>query len=109
MDDMRTKIEKLQALQKQIRRWRTGGMVTMLVVIAGCLWYVRQQSLALLNEGPTHDQFMTALKNGLANDAVPEVKKLTAQTLDQLGPVLQKQLAKLETRVPETGPAPRRR
>ncbi|MEI6085227.1 MAG: hypothetical protein WCS70_13130 [Verrucomicrobiota bacterium] len=98
---MQTKIEKLQALQVQIRRWRLGGVVTILVIVASCLWHVRQQSLALLNEGPTHDKFMTALKNGLANDAVPEVKKLTAHTLDRLGPILQKEMVKIERRMPE--------
>jgi hypothetical protein len=101
MDNMQTKIHRLQALQMQIRRWRIAGAVIILVVVASCLRHVRQEVLALVNEGPTHDQFMTQLKKGLANDAVPEVKHVASLTLDRLGPILQKELTKLEGRVPE--------
>lgn len=101
MDDMQKKIETLKALQQETRWCRTGGVITILVVIGLCLWHVREHTLALVNEGATHDQFMAQLKTGLVRDAVPEARKIGVKTLDRLGPVLQKELVKIELRVPE--------
>jgi hypothetical protein len=101
MDEMQAKIEKLEALQAQIRHWRIGGVATILVVVGCCLWHVREQTVSLFNDGPRHDLFMAELKSGLVRDAVPEAKKITAKTIDRLGPILQKELVTLERRMPE--------
>jgi hypothetical protein len=57
--------------------------------------------LALVNDGPTHERFVAQLKNGLARDVVPEAKQLTAKTLNRLGPAMEKEIDKIEKRIPE--------
>ena len=101
MDEMTVKIEQLKSLRAQTRRWRLAGIVSILCVVLGCLLYVRHRTLALVNDGPAHDQFVAQLKTGLARDAVPEVKRLTVKTLDRLGPAMQKELERVEKRTPQ--------
>jgi hypothetical protein len=101
MEDIQGKIHRLQAARTQIRWWQLGGVMTILVIVAGSLWHVRAQTLALVNDGPSHDVFMSQLKGGLARDLVPEAKKLTAKTINRLGPALQKEVNKIEQRLPE--------
>lgn len=76
-------------------------MLAILAVVAGCLWHVWNQAGALVNPGPSHDKFMTELKGGLSRDAIPEVKKLSMQAMERLGPAVQKEVAKIELRMPE--------
>ena len=71
MEEMQVKIVRLQELQKQIRRWRLGGVIAILVTVACCLWHVRARALALVDDGPTHDRFLSDYKEGLIRDVVP--------------------------------------
>ncbi|MCG3148333.1 MAG: hypothetical protein PCFJNLEI_01776 [Verrucomicrobiae bacterium] len=101
MDDMQAKIAQYKALQTQTRRWRFGGVVAILLVVGGCMWHVRTRALALVDNGPTHDRFVADLKKGLTHDVVPVAQRLTMETLNRLGPAVQKEMEKLETRLPE--------
>jgi len=101
MEEIQTKIDRLCELQKQIRHWRLGGVIGILVAAACCLWHTRTQALALVDDGPTHDRFLSEYKTGLVRDLVPEAKKLTAHTVNRLAPALEQEMDKIERRIPE--------
>lgn len=101
MNEMESKIGELDRLQRQIRRWRMGGVLAVLAVVVGCLLHVRSKAEALVQEGPTRDVFLREFKNGVTRDALPEAKTLAVKTMDKLGPALQHEVVKMEQRIPE--------
>lgn len=94
-------IAEIKTLQAQIRRWRIGGVLAVLIIMSVCAKMIVGAFTDLAQEGPAQEEFMKHLGTGLKEHVLPTAQKIASQTASQLVPEVQKEIDKLNERAPE--------
>lgn len=95
------KIEQVNASRRQTRNWRIGAAVATLAITGVCLLSLRNAGVALVREGPTHDEFVVEFRNGLTHEVTPQLKTIASRTWKEVVPLVRTEIVKLELRTPE--------
>jgi hypothetical protein len=100
-DEIKTKIQEHESLQKQIKwwRWGTSGAVVLITILS--VASLANEVRDLFQPGPAQQQFAGTLSDGLKRDVLPSVTDMARQALTDSKPEVQAAFAKLNTRVPE--------
>ena len=107
-DDMTKKISELQQVQSQIRAWRTATVVIVIAVVVGCVLMISNAVKQLATDGPPQQEFFKELATGLRTNVLPQVQSIASHTANQMMPVIEKELKKLNDRAPEIADAARK-
>ena len=59
--DIKKKIEELNVARSQRRKWIAGTSFCALAITTVCLLIIRHATLSLLQDGPTHDEFVAEM------------------------------------------------
>ena len=102
------KIERLNALRQQIRKWRVGTAIATFAVTGVCLLILQGAAVGLFQKGPAHDEFVAEFKSGLVREVVPQARTITQQTWKELAPKVRTEVVMLELRSPEMAEGVRR-
>ncbi len=94
-------ITELQTLQSQIRRWRIGAVLAVLLIMGVCAKMIVEAFADLAQEGPAQEEFVKHLANGMKLHVMPTAQKIASQTASQIVPEVQKEIDKLNERAPE--------
>ncbi|MBC8002503.1 MAG: hypothetical protein H7X97_07935 [Opitutaceae bacterium] len=105
---MTTKISELQKVQSQIRCWRTTTVIVVIAVVVGCVLMISNSVKQLAQDGPPQQEFFKELSTGLRADVLPQVQSIASQTANQMMPIIQAELKKLNDRAPDIADAARK-
>lgn len=98
---VQAEIRQLESYRQQAFWWRTGALLTLILVVGGSLYALNNSVRGLAQEGPTQEAFVSHFSEGLRTDVMPTVQTLASQTLTEIQPQIQAEFAKLNQRVPE--------
>jgi len=103
--EVKKEIQELESLRAQMRWWRFGTMLVLLVIVIVCISMINSSVRGLTDPGTTQDEFVQDVSTKLQETTVPKVQTLAAQTVAQLQPKVRTELGKLNDRVPELAEA----
>lgn len=95
------KIAEIRRMRFELRIWRWCLFGWTLVLVIGCLLYLRARTNALAQEGPEQEQFVTELQQNLDHDVVPHLQNAAGETLTELQPEVRNSITKLKDHLPE--------
>ena len=101
--DVQQQIRELAALRRQQRIWQIGYMLALLVIVAGCLFTLRNSAYGLVQEGQSREDFITDLSTRLQKNALPSIEQAATQTIHEIN--WQGEVQKLNLRTPELAQA----
>lgn len=94
-------IQELESHQAQIRRWQTGTILAVVLIMGVCAWQIVGAFTDLTDEGPPQELFIQNVGTGLKQHVLPGAQKLVSQTVSRLVPELQKEFDKINQRAPD--------
>lgn len=100
-NEVKREIQELESLRSQMRWWRLGTLLVLVVIVVACIATINGAVQGLTKPGPVQDQFVADVSTRLQTTVVPKVQTIAAQTVAQLQPKVEDELAKLNDRVPE--------
>ena len=95
------KIAELHALRSRISRWRMGTPIAIIVVVVFALMSIYTAGGNLARPGPTRDEFVSRVQQGMNEDVVPIVRHVAYQTFQSTKSAVQDELQKISERTPE--------
>ena len=71
--EIKKKIEELHAVRSRRRKWLAGASLCTLGITTICLLIIRNATLGLLQDGPTHDEFVADLTRQITRQVLPQM------------------------------------
>src|SRR5471030_1795375 len=72
VQEITKKIKELNVLRSRRRKWLAGTSLCALGITAACLLITRNAAMSLLQDGPTHDEFVADLTRQFARQVLPQ-------------------------------------
>ena len=94
-------IKELERHQAEIRRWQTGAVLLVFLIMGLCAWQIVGAFTDLATEGPQQELFIQNVGEGVKQHVLPGAQRLGSQTVTRLVPELQKELDKINERAPD--------
>jgi hypothetical protein len=101
----RSRIVELESLNNQMRWWRWGATLFMVVFLTLCIWQLNHSVRGLTNPGPDQDQFVQSLNTSLQTDTIPNLESEATATLTEVQPEIRVAVLKLKDKVPDLAQA----
>jgi hypothetical protein len=79
VQEIKRKIAELSAARRQRRKWLVGTSLCALGITTVCLLIVRNAAVGLLQDGPTHDEFVDNLTRQMAKQVLPQTDQFGIQ------------------------------
>ncbi len=73
VQEVREKIEELHLVRSRRRKWLVGTSLWALGITTACLLITRSAALSLLEDGPTHDEFVADLTREITKQVLPQM------------------------------------
>lgn len=100
-EQINAKINELDSMRREMTFWRVGGVISVAVILAICLYLLNSSVQGLVQQGPAQDIYLAELQRGMDEDLVPRLQQVASQTLTEMQPVVIAEFEQLNTRVPE--------
>ena len=73
VQEIKNKIEELKGMRSRRRRWLGGTSLGALGITTVCLLIARNAAVGLLQDGPTHDEFVADLTHQISKQVLPQM------------------------------------
>jgi hypothetical protein len=73
VQEIKKKIEELHAMRSRRRKWLAGTSLCALGITIACLLTARNAVVSLLQDGPTHDEFVADLTRQFTKQVLPQM------------------------------------
>ena len=105
-EEVSQQIEELEALKKEAARWRTYGVLIILVTVLTCVGKIVFSVAGLAKPGDVQDEFMGYVKAGVTNQLIPTLTNSVMVKLEtDIKPAVQAELRRIEGRLPDVSAA----
>jgi len=84
--EIRKKIEELNVARSRRRKWIAGTSLCALGITTVCLLVARNAALSLLQDGPTHDEFVADLTRQITGQVLPQMDEFGIQASCRMPP-----------------------
>lgn len=101
-EEVSNDIEELERIRTEAGRWKLGGTLAILAIILICVWKIYSSYAALAKPGPAQETLRAEFMDGVKKNIVPSVtNQVAAAVKNEIGPTLETELKKIQTRSPE--------
>jgi hypothetical protein len=73
VQETKKKIEELKVMRSRRRKWLAGTSLCALGIMTVCLLITRNAAVSLLQDGPTHDEFIADLTRQITKQVLPQM------------------------------------
>src|SRR5580704_16611584 len=73
VQEIKKKIEELNVARSRRRKWLAGTSLCGLGITIACLLITRSAAMSLLQDGPTHDEFVADLTRQVTKSVLPQM------------------------------------
>lgn len=104
-DEVKRQVQELERLRAEIRWWRLGSMLAILLITVVCVATIASAVNGLVREGPRQQVFVDKVSEGFQQNVMPQVQTIASQTLTEIRPQVEAEFGKLNERAPEIAQA----
>jgi hypothetical protein len=79
VQEVKKKIEELNIVRSRRRKWLAGASLCAVGIMTVCLLTIRSAAVSLLQDGPTHDEFVADLTREIAKQILPQMDEYGVQ------------------------------
>jgi hypothetical protein len=79
VQETKKKIEELNRVRSRRRKWLAGTSLCAVGIMAVCLLIIRNATVSLLQDGPTHDEFVADLTRQITRQILPQMDEYGIQ------------------------------
>jgi hypothetical protein len=79
VQEVKRKIEELNLVRSRRRKWLAGASLCALGITTVCLLITRNAAVSLLQDGPTHDEFVANLTRQITKQILPQMDEYGVQ------------------------------